>query len=104
MKGPTPMGKAAPSLLDLANSQRRKPGKPTCAVVTAVSAQPAMRTQVEELMAAVLAYAVSAPAAARACAAGGLPKLTGQVFQHHRERQCDYCAAAGLPVAAEVAA
>lgn len=92
------MGKAAPSLLDMADGQRRKPGKPSCAIVTAVSAQPAMRTQLEELMRAVLAYSISAPAAGRACAAGGLPKITDQVFQHHRNRPCGYCAAEGLPV------
>lgn len=103
------MGKAAPSLLDLASTERRRPGKPSCAVVAAVSTYPTIRPELEALMRAMLDYSTSAPAAARGCAKkaaldpslSGLLKLTGQVFQHHRNQQCAYCAAAGLPVVGE---
>lgn len=103
------MGKAAPSLLDLASTERRRPGKPSCAVVAAVSAHPAIRAELEKLLRSVLDYSTSTPAAARGCAKkaaldptlSGLLKLTGQVFQHHRNQQCTYCAAAGLPVVGE---
>lgn len=100
------MGKAVPSLLELAASQRRKPGKPSCAIVAAVAAYPDIRPELEALMLEVLGYSTSAPAAGRGCAKkaalnpslSGLAKITGQVFQHHRDRPCDYCAAEGLPV------
>jgi len=105
------MGKAAPSLLDIAAAQKRRPGKPTCALVTATKARPDLRDQIAELMQAAFTfslspegtrlYAIAAPAAARACQSVGLSGVSGQVFQHHRDQACDYCRAEGLPVMGE---